>query len=236
MAEYFDRQAWLEAVRRPDWYVKLWPDYEVLMRRAQTDTDEAETIKEAVRGFFEDVLGKGEVAFGGPDSEMDAQRQPIRQVVIHHSKRKPGYYSLVRLNAVHLLNLYVPQFVQRVRSGGDKAEPISSNHYMGGKMVFYAYHWWVEADGTVTRLLPDEAIGWHAGNWEVNCSSVAICINDDLTDKAPTEAALASVRRIMDEHYGGWGLEVLGHREANPKTACPGNTFLDGWKEALRGL
>jgi N-acetyl-anhydromuramyl-L-alanine amidase AmpD len=80
----------------------------------------------------------------------------------------------------------------------------------------------------------DEAIGWQAGNWEVNRRSIGICINDDLTDKPPSEAALASVGQILRSYNDRFGqLEVVGHREVNPKTLCPGDKFLTGWKSKL---
>ncbi len=224
--EYFNVAAWREAARHDDWYARIQPEYQALLKRAEQQPNEAEAIKEAVRGFFEDRLEQNELALGGPDPALDAPRETLRQAVIHHSHRQPGYYTLARLNAVHLLNLYMPN---------SKGRPISSNHYRDGKMVFYGYHWWVEIDGTATRLLPDEAIGWQAGNWEVNCQSIGICINDDLTDKAPSSAALKAVRQILDDYRARLGsLEVIGHCEANPKTKCPGGTFIAGWKQALR--
>jgi hypothetical protein len=223
---HFDEQLWREAARHEDWYVRIRDEYQALYKRAGENSDEAESIKEAVRSFLEKLLVNGELSLGGPDPRLDVERQTIRQAVIHHSKRPPGYYSLERLNAVHLLNLYLPHYAD--------GRPVSSNHYRDGKMVFYGYHWWVKADGSVTRLLPDEAIGWQAGNWAVNCSSVGICINDDLTNKEPSEAALEAVGSILRNEYGRLpALEVLGHREVNPKTACPDERFLAGWKGRL---
>lgn len=232
--EYFNKTTWREAAHHDDWYLRIQADYRALLERAERHPDEAEAIKEAIRGFFEEMLANGEVALGGPDAQLDAQRQPIRQAVIHHSKRKPGYYTLERLNAVHMLNLYVPYYSNPSLPEEQylKGRPISSNHYRDGKMVFYGYHWWVESDGTVTRLLPDEAIGWQAGNWEVNCQSIGICINDDLTHKAPSDAALEGVRRVL---RGYDELEVVGHREVNPVTVCPGDQFLANWKKLLLG-
>ncbi len=231
--EYFNKSAWREAAQHGDWYLRIQPEYRRLLQRAEDESNEAESIKEAVRLFFEELLLNGKLALGDPDAQLDSQRQPIRQAVIHHSKRKPGYYSRARLNAVHLLNLYVPYYSDPGLAEEQylKGRPISSNHYQAGKMVFYGYHWWVESDGTTTRLLPDEAIGWHAGNWEVNCQSIGICINDDLTDKAPSATALEGVQRILRDYDDR--LELLGHRETNPKTVCPGDRFLAEWKQHL---
>ena len=206
------------------------------MKRVEAKPDEAEAIKEAVRSFFEELLLKNEIALGVADPELDSERKPLRQIIIHHSRHVPGYYTLARLNVVHLLNLYMPYYCNPGLPNEQylKGRAISSNHYRNGKMVFYAYHWWVEAGGATTRLLPDSAIGWQAGNWPVNCSSVAICINDDLTHKKPSNAAVQSVRNIIREHYGNIPqLELLGHREVNPKTECPGKLFLNGWQAEL---
>ena len=232
--EYFDTSAWLAATQHDDWYVRLYDELQALMKRAHEtkDEDEAEGIKEAVRSFFEELLVNDQLPLGGPNPKMDAERLPISQAVIHHSHRAPGYYTLPRLNAVHLLNIYVPSYANpaAAEDRGRRGTAMSSNHYHDGKMVFYGYHWWVEADGTTTRLLPDEAIGWQAGNWQINRQSIGICINDNLSHKAPTAATLESVRNILRQYDN---LELLAHFQANPKTTCPGDQFLDGWKSQV---
>ena len=73
-----------------------------------------------------------------------------------------------------------------------------------------------------------------AGDWEVNCRSVAICIDDDLSISEPTDVILEAVAELIKDNYSNVPREnILGHREVNLKTECPGNLFLgpNGWKD-----
>ena len=86
-------------------------------------------------------------------------------------------------------------------------------------------------DGTVERLLNDNEIGWHAGDWKVNCHSVAICLDNDFENAAPSNSVLSAVAKLIKTHYPH--THILGHREINPQTTCPGNLFLPDWKKKL---
>jgi N-acetyl-anhydromuramyl-L-alanine amidase AmpD len=100
--------------------------------------------------------------------------------------------------------------------------------------VFYAYHWLVREDGSSERLLLDGETGWQAGDWNVNCRSVAIALDANLEHTSPPDAMLAEAARILREHYPDVAAgRVLGHREVNPRTTCPGGAFLGGWKRRL---
>jgi len=144
------------------------------------------------------------------------------------------------LNALHLLNLYVPKY----RHPGPEADviggrPVYSGHERGGNQVFYGYHWLVRQNGTVESLLRDTAIGWHAGNWEVNCRSVAICFDADLQNDQPTEAALhAAVEVIVGNYPQITSAGIIGHKDVQSavKTDCPGRLFGAGWGDELRKL
>ena len=236
--KYFDEKLWDETVRRPDWYIELQNDYDALMRRAEREDEAiAKAIKDEVRGFFEERLEANVVALAQHGPDLDVERQPIDTVVVHHSSSAPGYYSLPRLNAVHLLNIYRSYYLNPHVPGEEhlKGQPIWSNHFDAkGRQVFYAYHWIVRVDGTAQRLLHDNQIGWQAGNWDVNTRSVGICLDDDYRDKEPSEQILRVLAGIIREHYSA--ARILGHREVNPKTVCPGERFLSGWKERLLAM
>lgn len=78
-------------------------------------------------------------------------------------------------------------------------------------------------------------MAWHAGNLAVNRRSIAICIDDNLTNHNPTGEALEAVGNIIRSHYqevlGGQNA-IVGPREVSSSpTICPGNTFLLDWKD-----
>jgi N-acetyl-anhydromuramyl-L-alanine amidase AmpD len=123
-----------------------------------------------------------------------------------------------------------------------RGEPIGSGHLRNGKQVFWPYHWIVRKDGRAERLLYDSEIGWHAGNWDINCRSVAIVLDNDYEESLPSRTELFAVASIVTRHYPGVSIgRVLGHQEVNPRTACPSKLFLDaagrkGWKSELLDL
>jgi hypothetical protein len=90
--------------------------------------------------------------------------------------------------------------------------------------------------------LEDGEIGWQAGNWNINCRSVAICFDGDYENGRPSDIELQAAARLIARHYPGIPKERLfGHREVNLKTTCPSNLFLSegekrGWKEDLLDL
>lgn len=235
MATYFDERVWLQELQKPDWYLRLFEDYQRLMQLAdESPSGVAESIKEEVYGFVEERLTQGKIALAEHGPYRDAERKPIDTVVVHHTKNPPGI-TWQRLSAMHLIRLYAPYYRNPSKTESlIRGQAIYSHHFRNGQQVFYAYHWLVRMDGHTERLLNDHEIGWQAGDWNTNRRSVALCLDNDFADHAPSEDVLEAVADLMIRHYPQVaGERILGHREVNPKTTCPGNVFLSGWKETL---
>ncbi|MFH1170987.1 MAG: peptidoglycan recognition family protein [bacterium] len=232
MQKYIDSAAWKRTLQSPDWYVRLADELKHLQelgKRSEKET--AQQIGGALYGFFEERLERGEIALGTNGRDEDAERKSIDTIIIHHTSGKPGM-TVERLNAMHLLRLYVPEFLKRAQAGA--IQPIVSGHLRNGRQMFYAYHWLVRKDGSVERLLADEEIGWQAGKWEVNCRSVAICFDDDLSETQPSAAALRAAEKVLRRYTGRVTKErVFGHCQINPQTTCPGSRFLSSWGTKL---
>ncbi|HXH26274.1 MAG TPA: N-acetylmuramoyl-L-alanine amidase [Candidatus Acidoferrum sp.] len=95
----------------------------------------------------------------------------------------------------------------------------------------------MRADGSAEHILEDKYLGWHAGNWEVNCRSVAICVDDDLADKEPSGVVLAALATIIRQHYGQVLPEkIVGHCDVNPHRVCPGALWPEWRKKVLASL
>lgn len=185
---------------------------------------------------FTQLLEDGAVTLGETGPNWDAERQPIDTVVVHHTARQ-GAIGLAELNAMHLLNLYVPKY----RDPGHDVEviggtPVYSGHAdFSGRQVFYGYHWLVREDGSREHLLPDEAIGWHAGDWSTNTRSVAVCFDGDFEQGQPSAQALGSAAELMaSEYLSVDSARLIGHN-AIVQTVCPGGEF-DVWGAELRAL
>lgn len=239
-----------ELVQDPEWYINFGK-----IRKARllglgavqavfsgNIVQAASHIDSEMTAIFERLLAEHEVRLGIPGvdelEDHDQEREPISQVVIHHSSRAEGM-TLGALNALHLLRLYVPVYQSESRPIVDSLgsrQPIYSGHFdESGEQVFYGYHWHVDRGGNVDRLLADDQIAWHAGDWTVNKRSVGICIDDDLRDCYPTQDSLEAVADILKTHYPDLPKTdevVVGHNEVS-RVLCPGNRFIGGWKKDL---
>lgn len=231
--EYFDEHKWREAAQRPDGYLQIVDDYTNLMKQAdEADEYTKKNIKEEVYSFVEELLETGQFYLAGEGYDFDAERRPLDTVVIHHIGGHPGM-ELSRINAINFMRMYVYYYTYPIESKKHlQGKPLYSGHFKDGRQVFFAYHWLVRRDGRTERLLQDDEIGWQAGDWDTNCRSLAICFDDDLGEKQPTKKALESAVDIINSRYKG--LEVLGHREVNSKTECPGSLFLPEWNQDLK--
>ncbi len=234
---------WKPLLSRPDWYLSIIPEIEELVGELVNEpTSLRDAVKARLYDFFEFHLVRGDIALGPPCS-VDGDRKPIDTIVIHHTSNPRGMRPS-RLSAIELIRLYAPYFAKPTYRG-DKSrqgQPIYSGHVRNGEQVFWPYHWIVRHDGRTERLLQDSEIGWHAGNWEVNCRSVAIALDGDYEEDRPSFIELQGIGALIRRHYPKVSLlRVVGHREVNPKTSCPSNLFLDsanvaGWKSDLLAL
>jgi hypothetical protein len=236
LGEYFDRARWDDAITQPDWYVHLYPELEQFKQRWIAD-ESAENLrlKEVVRGYFEAVYESGQLALAQCGADMDGERKPVDSIVIHHTSSQPGY-DIRRMNITQLLNVYLPYYVRLAgKSGTEQAPGIWSGHIRGGKQVFYAYHQFLRMDGSFEPLLKEEELGWHAANWEVNCSSVGICLDNDYERSDPDPSLIRKLGEFIADVYPQVPKSrIFGHGEvAQHPTVCPGNNFAGGWKQQL---
>ncbi len=235
MAKYFDEQRWCQELTKPDWYIYIDSEHKRLRQLCQQRPQKADVIKQEFKNFLIERLNKDEIYLADEGPNQDAERQPIDRVVIHHTSHSQPY-DLERLNVTHLLNLYAAYYAHPYNPNDTKlkGQPIWSNHVRKGRQVFYAYHWLVRRDGRVERLLEDQEIGWQAGNWAINCRSVGLCFDNDYASSSPSEIEIKAMASLIKKHYPNVCREnILGHKEVNPKTTCPGEGFLSGWKKLL---
>ncbi len=229
---FFDEQKWHRvATQNHDWYKIIYPELEVLWSRHEgADVENRNIVRNAVYGFFETLLDEGKVVLGSEGKDWDAERKPIDTIVIHHTKGEGGM-TRSRLDAMHLLRLYAKSYLKPSTEKEIQGLPVWSNHFRNEResvrMCFYAYHWLVRRDGSVERLLADDEIGWHAGNWDINCRSVGICLDGDFEHSAPPEAMIEGAKNLIREHYPAIATSrIIPHHVANPQTTCPGQWFL----------
>lgn len=214
-------------------------EYLKFVKKAESNlgnqSDEFVNLRVAYRKYFAQKLKEGAVAIANKGANLDSERQVVDIVVIHHTSSPPGY-DLDYMNAVHLLNIYAPYFANPTvaEERGLKGNAIWSGHFLEGRQTFISYHWIMRMNGSFNRLLSDNEIGWHAGNWDINKRSIGICIDNDYEKLCPTNETLQSLAEHIKTNYSEVSPQkVIGHCEASPKTTCPGTHFIEEWKAKL---
>lgn len=238
----FNAIEWLEKIRHPHWYFEVPQIMKKLKALHDSDRQAYERQKESIYDFFEEQLKAGNVSLGATGKSLDKERKPIDTIVIHHTSNLPGL-SKERLSAIELVRLYAPQFAGKGPTYDThkeiKDQPIYSGHFRDSIQVFWPYHWMIRADGTCERLLNDDEVGWQAGDWDINCRSIAICIDDDHEFSVPDSKELKIIASLIKNNYPQVSKDrIFGHCEINTKTTCPSELFLStpkrrGWKEDL---
>jgi hypothetical protein len=222
------------------WYLTVIPEIQKWMEELERQpTSVRDQCQDELYGFFAKHLSNGGIALGTSCGYFDKDRKSIDTIVLHHTSNQPGL-SQDRLSAIELIRLYAPYFLSPEANDMHlKGKAIFSGHEREGIQVFWPYHWIVRRDGAVERLLNDREIGWHAGNWDINCRSVGIALDNDYEWSCPSKTELLAVAKLIRRHYGAvvHG-RLFGHREITSKTTCPSQFFLEtstgqGWKTAL---
>ena len=228
-----NEQKWMNAFQYPDWYLRLEESIRKYVLCSKEGKHSNEEIKLEIYELTRKALENDLIALGKSGQDWDKDRLPIDTVVIHHSNTEPDI-SRSKLSIMGLLRLYVPVYLSRDEFPEAYGKPIYSDHFYQERQVFYAYHWLVRPYGRSERLLPDNQIGWHAGNWNINSRSIAICLAGDYTDSIPSSEAITEIAWIIRENYKQvTPQKIFGHCEVNPETFCPGEEFISVWKDEL---
>lgn len=237
MARYIDEDFWWSSLGKPDWYTRLADDFEHLEKLAKQHEQEPahKQIKGEAYAIVEKAIRVGHIPLASSGDNFDEERRQIDTIVIHHTKNKPGM-TLERLNAIQLLRIYGRYYANPtdIQQQHLRGRPVWSGHFYNDEQVFWGYHWLIRENGTCEHILKDEYIGWHAGNWDINTRSIGICIDDDLSNKSPAESVLTVITELISKRYPGISTDhIIGHRDANPQTVCPGQLFRSEWQKKL---
>jgi len=230
---HFDKSYWLETLSHNDWYLRI----EKELRETFFTIDHRPEVKKYRHKVYEliaDLLENHKLylAFNGPN--LDIERKPIDTIIIHHTTEEPDI-PLSKLSAIGLIRQYVLNYLDNdERIKGLKGQPIWSGHFKNDEQVFFAYHWLVRPNGDYERLLEDEYIGWHAGEWDINLRSIGIALSGDYEHSIPPIKQIRAASDIIKTHYSDINRKnILGHLEVKESRTCPGDKFLSDWKGTL---
>ena len=228
---FLDENYWTAAIKRPDWYMEFVPYMESAHQQFPPGSKERSQLHRVWRHFFEEALLEGRVALASNGPDLDIERQPLDTIVIHHTGHLN--YRLSYMEATQLLNIYAPYYTNPTikEERGLKGQAIWSGHLRNGRQTFLCYHWLMRMDGSFERLLADDQIGWHAGNWDINKRSIGICLDNDYENQDPAPEILQKLAAHIKRYYPEVDAkDIIGHCEAKPGTLCPGSHFMGGWK------
>ncbi len=235
---------WKSALTQANWYEALEAELTQWVFPIEHDDQAILALRDAFYQVVETLLAAHQIPLAetGPDFDAERRARPepkIATIVLHHTEESNN--SLPRLNALGLVRQYAQAHLEPAILGHPRrGQPIWSGHFDAqGQMVFYAYHWLIEPDGTPRRLLDDTAIGWHAGNWAINVQSAGIALAGNYEHATPPPAQLAGAAEVIRTGYPQISRErIFGHKEIRSDLTCPGAHFLGetGWKSALLHL
>jgi N-acetyl-anhydromuramyl-L-alanine amidase AmpD len=185
------------------------------------------------------------------DHSLAVERRPIRKrttaIIVHHLAVDVNHDHIVSAEDAIEFFCRDPEGVATVTLGGTYAEklPTIGLWKKAGVPIekqaqaFVPYHFLVDRNGEIHRMLDLDAVGAHAGSW--NDRSVAVCFLGDFTDVPPNEAELhAGVALLGDIREVHAAAEILGHdecllRDGMPPKGCPGKRFpLDDVRRSVR--
>lgn len=233
----FDREYWENRLKHSDWYIGLKDDLNEKIFPIIHKNPEVKTFRHKVYELVEELLEKGQIPLAKEGPNFDTDRKPINTIIIHHTGEEQDI-RLSKLSAIGFVRQYAFAYLNNDVLGYQlKGQPIWSGHFRNERMVFFAYHWLVRPDGNAERLLNDEYISWHAGDWEINTESIAIAISGDYEEDTPPISQIEGAAKVIKENYRRVGKnQILGHREIKKGRTCPGAYFLKEWKKTLLDL
>lgn len=233
----FDREYWESQFKYPDWYIRLDRDLNEKIFPIVHKKPEVKAFRHEVYELVEELLGKGQIPLAKEGPNLDNDRKLIDTIIIHHTEEKPDI-KLSKLSAIGFVRQYGLVYSENDVYGHQlKGQPIWSGHFRNGQMVFFAYHWLVRPDGNAERLLEDEYIGWHSGDWKINTKSIAIALSGDYEEDTPPISQIKGVAKVIKDNYPQVSKnKILGHREVKKERTCPGAYFIKEWKNTLLNL
>ena len=230
------RLRWTEALGKPLWYQDLQEELNTLVF---TDKSSDARLRWLRKQFILTVgcaLQEGRISLADIKEfeSLDAEREPISNLVIHHTEGS-SQATPEELNTLGFLLQYTKDFSSGLVLGQHvDGKPIGSGHLVNGRQVFFAYHWLINDRGDAIRLLDDKHIGWHAGNWSVNRRSVGIALAGNFDEHLPPECQLQGLVDLIKTTYPSIeSRRIYGHYQVNFNKTCPGVTFAKSWKTIL---
>lgn len=98
-----------------------------------------------------------------------------------------------------------------------------------------AYHYVIAGNGDVVQTRADDEIGYHASNWEINKTSIGICLTGNFDEETPSDDQMEVLRELIADYQSKFTIEkIIGHNEVPGVTkSCPGKNFSTDFSQDL---
>lgn len=140
----------------------------------------------------------------------------IKHIVLHHSavSREKNNRQFDAINAYH-----------RTRNFGTINYPIYPKKNSLG--YYIQYHYMIEPNGEIKKCANENEVCWHASNWDINNSSLGICLPGNFDIEYCTEEQINALELLITHLKKNYSSAIVaGHRAFANKT-CPGKLIDD---------
>ncbi|MEM7306878.1 MAG: peptidoglycan recognition family protein [Planctomycetota bacterium] len=193
-------------------------------RRARTGLDNARDLRAPRPAQASTTAVRTRSTWGARPSmpgRLTPQRGRYTRITVHHSA--PPQPLPVGASAA----VYADEIRRLQRYHMDQVTPRCGD---------IGYHFLIDPNGAIYEGRSLRWQGAHAGGSN-NVDNIGICVLGDFRHKLPTEQALATLERLIEDLRTRQGIprdsrHIVGHQELKA-TACPGDRLM-GWLERYR--
>jgi len=100
---------------------------------------------------------------------------------------------------------------------------------------YIGYHYFITADGKVTRGRADTDIGAHTKEQSMNYKSIGICLAGNFDGEYPSDAQIVNLKSLLHDLAARYNIgadRIVPHRKYAPKS-CYGSRLSDDWARRL---
>lgn len=149
----------------------------------------------------------------------------INYIVVHHSitpRDLSADQTEKSFNTTH-----------KNRNWGTTAQPVYAKPSSMGSYI--QYHFVIYGNGEIRQYRKLDEVGWHASNWDVNNSSIGICLAGDFDKELPSPQQIKTLTEILDSLVKKFKVplnNIVPHRKFASKS-CYGKNLSDTWARDL---
>lgn len=155
--------------------------------------------------------------------------------ILNIVKQLPWKGSNGKMNLKNINTLVVHHDAVLVPRAYNTLERIKSESkaHIANNWGHISYHYIIDNVGDIYQCLPEDEIGYHAGNIAVNKNSISVCLHGDFTRQEPTKKQIKALTEFCEWMFTKRPdipkivkSSLKGHKEVRlAPTSCPGTSL-----------